>query len=924
MVVKPGYIGASVTAVELSGTDVLLTLDWSPTLDRTVGLTYEVPDSGAIRDLDRLDAVGRTWVSAPVTAAFPGQDATLSALSLSGIDIGTFSADTTEYAATVPNATSSTTVTATVNEAGAEVSISPGATVNLVAGVNEITVTVTAADGVTVQAYTVTVTRVTLPVVAVAAVSSPVTEGAAADFEVTLSEATPQALTVSLGVVETGSVLSGVPPASVTVPPGATSATLSVPTTGDSVVEADSTVTASLTAGTGYTVGATASASVTVEDDDEATFTVLVEPASVDEGESATLTVAISNGVTFAEAQAISLATSGTASASDYTGVPSTLTLAAGAVSATAALTAATDQEDEQAETLTVTASHGGAGIGSATLTIDSTSTDATLSALSLSGIDIGAFASDTTAYTASVPNSTTTTAVTATASHPAARVSISPGAEVSLAEGANEIVVTVTAEDGATTGTYTVTVDREKGLPTVSIAAVAGRVSEGERVEFRVSLSEPATESLRVGIRWTRSDQSQSLSQHTVFPAGTSVKTPSFQKADDKVVREDLTVGIALLDGDGYVVSADEGSAEVVVEENDEAEFELLFDPDTVTEGEKTTIRVRIKNGVTFGEAQTVKLHFEDVTATMGTDYTLSGDYLTLPEDEEEPTLGEEEAYLTLRARKRGVKAVLTATADSEQEGSETVKAKAEHDGVVIETEHEGEVLTTRTLTIADSESNSVASGQGSMLAAAFTHDAVCSDGLCRALTDVPVTFVDTRTSAGLRTWDFADGTTSGGAQPSHTWSEPGFYEVMLTTRGGAHELTAAQKFLVEASNPVGTCVADEDTRCLRDSRYAVEVEWWSGGDASGAGYVVREGTNDTGLFRFFEGNNWELLIKVLDGCERNGHVWVLGAATTNLGYRVTVTDTVSGAVREYVNDSGGWSAAITDVRALPEGCRP
>ena len=242
------------------------------------------------------------------------------------------------------------------------------------------------------------------------------------------------------------------------------------------------------------------------------------------------------------------------------------------------------------------------------------------------------------------------------------------------------------TAESGSVPVSVPVPPEAEsQDLPRASIVAVAGQVSEGERAEFRVSLSKPAKEKLTVGLRWTRSDRSQSLSQYTVFHAGTSVKMPSFMKSDDKVVREDLTVSLALLDGEGYVVSEDGRSAEVVVEENDEAEIALLLEPDAVAEGKTATVRARIANGVTFGKSQTIKLRFAGSTATMGTDYTLSGNYLTLAEDD---------AHLTLRARKRGVKVVLTATADTEREGSETVQ---------IEARHNGEVVATRTLTIAD-----------------------------------------------------------------------------------------------------------------------------------------------------------------------------------------------------------------------------
>ena len=258
-----------------------------------------------------------------------------------------------------------------------------------------------------------------------------------------------------------------------------------------------------VTEGTAYTVGSAAAASVTVEDDDAATLTLTAVPEAIDEGESATLTVAISNGVTFAEDQAVSLRHSGTASPADYTGVRGSLTLGAGDSSVTAELAAADDLEEEEPETVTVAASHGGVAIGSATVTIRSVSRDATLSALSLSGIDIGAFSSETTAYAASVGHAVETATVTAAASHAEASVSIDPGAAVSLAEGANEITVTVTAADGSTTKTYTVTVTRaeEPVLPVVSIAAVEERVSEAELARFTLSRTGPAAEPLDVQV---------------------------------------------------------------------------------------------------------------------------------------------------------------------------------------------------------------------------------------------------------------------------------------------------------------------------------------------------------------------------------------------------------------------------------------
>ena len=505
----------------------------------------------------------------------------------------------------------------------------------------------------------------------IAPVSSAVREGAAAAFELRLGAAAAEALTVSVTVEETGSMLPGAAPASVTFAQGDATATLRVPTEADRVVEADSTVTASVTAGAGYSVGSASSASVTVEDDDAATFTVSAAPEAIDEGESATLTAAISNGVTFAEDQTLSLTVSGTASAADYTGVPATLTLVAGAFSVTADLAASDDQEEEAAETVTVAASHGGASVGSATVTIRSVSHDATLSALRLSGIDIGAFSSETTAYAASVGHAVETATVTAAASHAEASVSIDPGAAVSLAEGANEITVTVTAADGSTTKTYTVTVTRaeEPVLPVVSIAAVEERVSEAELARFTLSRTGPAAEPLdvQVVLASTTSERVQNLTVRLARGQGSVTKR--VQVGDNTIVEDDVTVRWTLQEGEGYTVSAEHAAASVVLEENDVPAFAVSVEPAEIAEGESATVTVAITNGVTFRRAQTIAL------AVSGT--ASASDYTGLP------------ATLTLHAYGTSATfsktARLRAAADGEEEEAERVTITASHGGTAI-----------------------------------------------------------------------------------------------------------------------------------------------------------------------------------------------------------------------------------------------
>ena len=77
---------------------------------------------------------------------------------------------------------------------------------------------------------------------------------------------------------------------------------------------------------------------------------------------------------------------------------------------------------------------------------------------MTLSGIALSpAFDSTTTEYTAEVEYTVETTTVVAMPTHPGATVE--GDGEMTLAEGDNTIIVTVTAEDGTSQETYTVTV---------------------------------------------------------------------------------------------------------------------------------------------------------------------------------------------------------------------------------------------------------------------------------------------------------------------------------------------------------------------------------------------------------------------------------------------------------------------------------
>ena len=100
-------------------------------------------------------------------------------------------------------------------------------------------------------------------------------------------------------------------------------------------------------------------------------------------------------------------------------------------------------------------------------------SDDATLKALGVSPVDIAGFSADVLSYHIGVASEVSQVTVTPYLNDDAATIDINgssvssgSGHAVSLAEGSNEITITVTAQDGTTTRVYTVTADRGSNAP--------------------------------------------------------------------------------------------------------------------------------------------------------------------------------------------------------------------------------------------------------------------------------------------------------------------------------------------------------------------------------------------------------------------------------------------------------------------------
>ena len=95
-----------------------------------------------------------------------------------------------------------------------------------------------------------------------------------------------------------------------------------------------------------------------------------------------------------------------------------------------------------------------------------------------------------------------------------------------------------------------------------------------------------------------------------------------------------------------------------------------------------------------------------------------------------------------------------------------------------------------------------------------------------------------------------------------------------------------------VPAASEDAACVESATVLCLHEGRYEVAVEF-TVNDETQSARVARPRTDDSGLFYFFEPNNWEMLLKVLDACEVNGHHWVFAATASDLELELVVRDT-------------------------------
>lgn len=135
--------------------------------------------------------------------------------------------------------------------------------------------------------------------------------------------------------------------------------------------------------------------------------------------------------------------------------------------------------------------------------------------------------------------------------------------------------------------------------------------------------------------------------------------------------------------------------------------------------------------------------------------------------------------------------------------------------------------------------------------------------------------------------------------------------YRCRVSNEGGTTDSDPVQ--LAVDPLPVGTCQESSTTLCFQADRFAVTATV-NGGSASSMPF-----SQEGGFFWMFEPQTVEVAIKILDGTAANGYFWVFHGSLTDLGYTVTVTDTITGASKTYMKDAGHF-CGDADTAAFPD----
>ncbi len=458
---------------------------------------------------------------------------------------------------------------------------------------------------------------------------SGVTEGGDATFTVTASPAPASNLDVSLTVSQSGDYGATTGQRTVTIPTTG-SVTITVGTTDDTTDETDGSVTATVNAGSGYTVSSSqGAATVGVSDNDDASTPVVSVTAGsgVTEGGDATFTVTASPAptanldvsvtvsqsgdygattgqrtVTIPTTGSVTLTVGTTDDTTDETDGSVTATVNAGSgytVSSSqgAATVAVSDNDDAPTPVVSVS---GGSGVtegGDAVFTVTASPAPASNLAVSVTVSQSGDYGATTGRRTVTVPTTGSVTITVGTTDDTTDETDGSVTATVNAGSG-----YTVSSSQGA--ATVGVADNDDAPTPVVSVTAGSG-VTEGGDAVFTVTASPAPASNLAVSVTVSQSgDYGATTGHRTVTIPTTGSVTLTVGTTDDSADETDGSVTATVNAGSGYTVSSSQGAATVGVADNDDAapevEITVTVEAASAVEGDVLEFRVRLSEAST------------------------------------------------------------------------------------------------------------------------------------------------------------------------------------------------------------------------------------------------------------------------------------------------------------------------------------
>ena len=472
-------------------------------------------------------------------------------------------------------------------------------------------------------------------------------------FTVTLSASSSTQYTVDYaqtgGTATSGSDYTAVAAGTLTFAPNATTQTITVPVTGDTLNEGNETVVVELSNAAGGAGISTASGTGTIVDND---LTFSIDSPSVDEGDSgpATLTFTVTLSASVSSTHTVAYASSdGTATVgTDYTAVSGTLTFAANETAKTIAVSVTGDTLNEGNETVVVTLSDGTTGISTVTGTGTIVDDDLTFSidSPSVDEVDSGQATLTFTVTLSAADSSKTHTVDYASSDGTATAVSDYTAVSGTLTFAPNATTRTITvsvAGDTLNEGNETVVVTLSNGSTGISTVTGTGTivdnnltfsidspgVDEGDsssvNLTFTVTLS-AADSSKTHTVEYASSNGTATagsdytaVSGTLTFAANETSKTIAVSVSGDTMDEDNETLTIALSNATTGISTAS-GTGTI---RDDDPKFSIA--DTSVTEGDANAVNLVFT--VTLSASSTSQLTVDYAqtggTATSGTDYT-------------------------------------------------------------------------------------------------------------------------------------------------------------------------------------------------------------------------------------------------------------------------------------------------------------